>query len=58
MGYSLNHRRALTHFTTDGRLPVDNSWIENQIRPIAGGQQLAVHRKPAREPTCGGGYGL
>nr|WP_246475533.1 hypothetical protein [Diaphorobacter ruginosibacter] len=39
-------------------MPVDNSWIENQIRPIAGGQQLAVHRKPAREPTCGGGYGL
>jgi len=29
---------ALTRFVDDGRLPVDNNWIENQIRPIAIGR--------------------
>lgn len=29
---------ALTRFVNDGRLPVDNNWIENQIRPIAIGR--------------------
>jgi transposase len=29
---------ALTRFVGDGQLPVDNNWIENQIRPIAIGR--------------------
>ena len=28
----------LTRFAGDGQLPVDNNWIENQIRPIAIGR--------------------
>ena len=38
MDYSLRRWRALTRFVDDGRLPVDNNWIENQIRPIAIGR--------------------
>lgn len=38
MDYSLKRLTALTRFTTDGQLPVDNNWIENQIRPIAVGR--------------------
>jgi transposase len=26
---------ALTQFVEGGRLPIDNNWVENQIRPIA-----------------------
>ena len=33
--YSLKRWSALTRFVDDGRLLVDNNWIENQIRPIA-----------------------
>ena len=29
---------ALTRLFDDGRWPVDNNWIENQIRPIALGR--------------------
>jgi hypothetical protein len=29
---------ALTRFVDDGQLPIDNNWIENQIRPIALGR--------------------
>ena len=36
--YSLRRWRALTRFLGDGQLPVDNNWIENQIRPIAIGR--------------------
>ncbi len=35
LDYSLNRWGALTRFLDDGRLPIDNNWIENQIRPIA-----------------------
>jgi transposase len=35
LDYSLKRWGALTRFVDDGRLPVDNNWIENQIRPIA-----------------------
>ena len=38
MDYSLKRWSALTRFVDDGRLPVDNNWIENQIRPIAIGR--------------------
>ena len=36
--YSLKRWGALTQFLDDGRLPIDNNWIENQIRPIAIGR--------------------
>ena len=35
LDYSLKRWAALTRFAGDGQLPVDNNWIENQIRPIA-----------------------
>ena len=38
LDYSLKRWAALTRFTQDGLLPVDNNWIENQIRPIAIGR--------------------
>ncbi len=31
--YSLNHWQALSEFLEDGAVPVDNNWIENQMRP-------------------------
>jgi len=36
--YSLRRWEALTRFVDDEQLPVDNNWIENQIRPIALGR--------------------
>jgi transposase len=38
LDYSLRRWDALTRFLGDGQLPVDNNWIENQIRPIAIGR--------------------
>lgn len=38
LDYSLKRWAALTRFVQDGRLPIDNNWIENQIRPIAIGR--------------------
>ena len=38
LDYSLRRWAALTCFVGDGHLPVDNNWIENQIRPIAIGR--------------------
>ena len=38
LDYSLNRWTALTQFVDDGRLPVDNNHIENQIRPVAIGR--------------------
>lgn len=35
LDYSLRRWEALTRFAGDGQLPLDNNWIENQIRPIA-----------------------
>ena len=37
--YTLKRWTALTHCLTDGRVPIDNNWIENQIRPIAIGRK-------------------
>ena len=37
--YSLKRWAALTHYIDDGRVPIDNNWIENQIRPIALGRK-------------------
>jgi transposase len=39
LDYSLKRWQALTRFIDDGRLPIDNNWIENQIRPIAIGRK-------------------
>ena len=36
--YSLNRWQALTRYISDGNLPADNHWVENQIRPIAIGR--------------------
>jgi transposase len=36
--YSLKRWAALTRFIDDGDLPIDNNWVENQIRPIAIGR--------------------
>ena len=36
--YTLRRWIALTRFLEDGRLPLDNNWVENQIRPIAIGR--------------------
>lgn len=35
LDYSLRRRAALNRFVDDGQLPVDNNWIEKQMRPIA-----------------------
>lgn len=39
LDYSLKRWQALTRFIDDGRLPIDNNWIENQMRPIALGRK-------------------
>jgi transposase len=36
--YTLNRWGALTRYIDDGELPIDNNWVENQIRPIAIGR--------------------
>ena len=38
LDYSLKRWAALTRYLDDGQLPIDNNWIENQIRPIAIGR--------------------
>ena len=38
LDYSLRRWGALTRFVDDGQLPIDNNWVENQIRPIAIGR--------------------
>lgn len=37
--YSLSRWIALTRYLDDGDLPIDNNWVENQIRPIAIGRE-------------------
>jgi len=38
MGYSLKRWAALTRYLDDGAVPIDNNWVENQIRPWALGR--------------------
>ena len=38
LDYSLKRWTALTRYLEDGQLPIDNNWIENQIRPVAIGR--------------------
>ena len=39
LDYSLKRWAALTRYLDDGQLPIDNNWIENQMRPIALGRK-------------------
>jgi len=38
LDYSLKRWGPLTRFLDDGQLPIDNNWVENQIRPVALGR--------------------
>ncbi len=38
LDYSLKRWEALTRYLVDGRVPIDNNWVENQIRPWALGR--------------------
>lgn len=38
LDYNRRRWEALTRYLGDGRLPIDNNWVENQIRPIALGR--------------------
>jgi len=38
MDYSLKRWTALTRYLDDGAVPIDNNWVENQIRPWALGR--------------------
>jgi hypothetical protein len=38
LDYTLKRWQVLTRYLDDGQLPIDNNWIENQIRPIAIGR--------------------
>ncbi len=37
--YSLRRWTALTQFLSNAQIPIDNNWIENQMRPIALGRK-------------------
>ena len=39
MDYCLKRWQALTQYLDDGRLPIDNNWAENQMRPWALGRK-------------------
>lgn len=43
IGYIRNHWEALTLFTTDGRLPIDNNETEQLMRQIAVGRKNWLH---------------
>ena len=36
--YSVKRWQALTRYLDDGGVPIDNNWVENQIRPWALGR--------------------
>jgi transposase len=39
INYSLGRWNALMRYLDDGTIPIDNNWVENQIRPIALGRK-------------------
>ena len=39
INYSLKRWEALSRYLDDGNLPIDNNWIENQMRPWALGRK-------------------
>ncbi len=42
LDYSLKRWEALTRYLDDGHVPIDNNWLENQIRPWATGRSLCT----------------
>ena len=42
LDYSLKRWAALTRYLVDGHVPIDNNWLENQIRPWAMGRSLCT----------------
>ena len=36
--YSLKRWKELTHFVSDGDVPISNKWVENQLRPTTLGR--------------------
>jgi hypothetical protein len=50
--YSLKRWAALTRYLDDGDVPIDNNWVENQIRPIASGARTGCSPAAARGPAC------
>jgi hypothetical protein len=42
IGYTLRNWTALTRYTEDGRLKIDNNGAEQALRPIARSQKLVV----------------
>jgi hypothetical protein len=38
----------------DVQLPIDNNWIENQIRPIAIGRNNWLFGRRSAKPSCAG----
>lgn len=51
LDYSLKRWAALTRYLDDGRLPIDNNWIENPIRPIALGRKNWLFAGSQRAPS-------
>jgi len=52
LDYSLKRWEALTRYLDDGHVPIDNNWVENQIRPWAIGRgELVVRRFASSRPT-------
>ena len=37
--YSLRRWQALSRFLDNGQIPIDNNWVENQMRPVALGRK-------------------
>lgn len=35
INYTVGRWGPLTRYLADGHLPMDNNWVENQIRPVA-----------------------
>ncbi len=54
LDYSLRRWEALTRFVGDVQLPIDNNWIENQIRPIAIGRNNWLFGRRSAKPSCAG----
>lgn len=52
LDHSLKHWTAQARVSQDGRLPVDNNWIENEIRPIAIGQKNWLVADSLRAGKC------
>lgn len=53
--YSLKRWTALTRYLDDGAVPIDNSWVENQIRPWALGRSNWLFVRSLRRGQAGGG---